>query len=142
MTRLDGCQGQSNHFTRYAPEKIEYGMNRYQNETRRLYGVLETHLKGHNYDYLVGGKCTIADIAHFGWIAAAGWAGVEIEDFPTLNAWLERMYSRPGVEKGRHVPKRHGMKELMQNKELMEKKANEAKAWIQAGMKQDAQRQK
>lgn len=135
-------QGQSNHFTRYAPEKIEYGINRYQNETRRLYGVLDKHLKDNNREYLVGDRCTIADIAHFGWVAAAGWAGVEIEDFPTLNAWLERMYARPGVEKGRHVPKRHGMKELMQDKEKMERKAEEAKKWIQAGMKQDAQRQK
>lgn len=56
-------QGQSNHFTRYAPEKIEYGMNRYQNETRRLYGVLEKHLKDNNYDYIVANKCTVSHIA-------------------------------------------------------------------------------
>lgn len=48
------------HFTRYAPEKIEYGVNRYQNETRRLYGVLDKHLSGNKYDYLTGEKCTIA----------------------------------------------------------------------------------
>lgn len=58
-------QGQSNHFTRYAPEQIEYGINRYQNETRRLYGVLDKHLSDAKTEYLVGDKCTIADIAHW-----------------------------------------------------------------------------
>jgi glutathione S-transferase len=61
-------QGQANHFARYAPEPIIYGINRYQIETRRLYGVLEEHLKKTGSEYLVGSKCTIADIAHFGWI--------------------------------------------------------------------------
>lgn len=55
-------QGQANHFHRYAPERIEYGVNRYQNETRRLYRVLNDHLKKTESDYLVGNKCTIADI--------------------------------------------------------------------------------
>lgn len=64
-------QGQANHFHRYAPEKIEYGVNRYQNETRRLYGVLNEHLKKSTSGYLVGDRCTIADIAHWGWVAAA-----------------------------------------------------------------------
>lgn len=63
-------QGQSNHFTRYAPETIEYGINRYQNETRRLYGVLDTHLQKSSSRYLVGDRCTIADIAHVGWIVS------------------------------------------------------------------------
>lgn len=48
------------HFTRYAPEHIEYGINRYQNETRRLYGVLDKHLASDNRPYIVGEKCTIA----------------------------------------------------------------------------------
>jgi glutathione S-transferase len=97
-------QGQANHFTRYSPETIQYGINRYQNETRRLYGVLEKHLKDGNKEYLVGNKCTIADIAHYGWIASAGWAGIEIDDFPTLKAWEERMEKRPGVSKGQDIP--------------------------------------
>lgn len=63
-------QGQSNHFTRYAPEHIEYGVNRYQTETRRLYQVLDDHLKTSTSGYLVGDKCTIADIAHYGWIVS------------------------------------------------------------------------
>jgi glutathione S-transferase len=59
-------QGQANHFSRYAPERIEYGVNRYVNETRRLYSVLNTQLEKSTSGYLVGDKCTIADIAHWG----------------------------------------------------------------------------
>ena len=58
-----------------------------------------------------------------GWIASAGWAGVEINDFPALQAWEDRMAERPGVEKGRHVPDRHGIKDLLKDKEKMEKHA-------------------
>jgi glutathione S-transferase len=59
-------QGQANHFGRYAPERIQYGIDRYVNETRRLYSVLETQLQKSTSGYLVGDKCTIADIAHWG----------------------------------------------------------------------------
>lgn len=61
-------QGQANHFNRYAPERIEYGVNRYVNETRRLYGVLNTQLEKSTSGYLVGDRCTIADIAHWGFV--------------------------------------------------------------------------
>ena len=134
-------QGQATHFTRYAPEKIQYGVDRYQNETRRLYGVLNKHLEDGNNEYLVGNKCTIADIAHWGWITAAGLAGEDIDEFPALKAWEDRMLSRPGVEKGRHVPDRHKMKELLKSKEQMEKHAEENRNWIQAGMKDDAKKE-
>lgn len=61
-------QSQANHFTRYAPEYIEYGINRYQNETHHLYKVLDDHLKKSTSGYLVGDRCTIPDIAHYGWV--------------------------------------------------------------------------
>ncbi|KAF3006665.1 hypothetical protein E8E13_008419 [Curvularia kusanoi] len=133
-------QGQANHFSRYAPERIEYGVNRYVNETRRLYSVMDKHLASDKRPYLVGEKCTIADIAHWGWVAAAGWAGVEIDDFPNLKAWEERMAQRSGVEKGRHVPDRHTIKELLKDKEKMEHHAAESRKWVQAGMKADAEK--
>ncbi|KAK2814473.1 hypothetical protein FQN49_008175 [Arthroderma sp. PD_2] len=107
MGGVGPMQGQAHHFTRYAPERIEYGVTRYQNETRRLYGVLDKHLSQSKSGYLVGDRITIADIAHWGWIAVAGWAGVEIDDFPHLKAWREKLLQREGVEKGRHVPKPH-----------------------------------
>jgi glutathione S-transferase len=72
---------------------------------------------------LVGDKCTIADIAHWGWIAGAGWAGVNIDDFPTLKAWEERMLQRPGVEKGRHVPSPHTVKERLKDSKKIEEDA-------------------
>ncbi|KAF2637201.1 glutathione S-transferase [Massarina eburnea CBS 473.64] len=133
-------QGQANHFSRYAPERIEYGVNRYVNETRRLYGVVDAHLSTTKNAYLVGDKCTIAgaDIAHWGWVAAAGWAGVDIEEFPALKAWEERMAARPALEKGRHVPDPHTIKEVLKNKEQADKEAAKAREWVQAGMKEDA----
>jgi len=133
-------QGQANHFSRYAPEKIEYGVNRYQNETRRLYRVLDDHLKTSTSGYLVGDKCTIADIAHWGWISAAFWAGVEINDFPNLKAWEDRMAARPGTQKGKDVPTPHQKPDPVKSKEAMERAAAEARKWILAGMAQDAKK--
>ncbi|KAL1297028.1 hypothetical protein AAFC00_004619 [Neodothiora populina] len=135
-------QGQANHFTRYAPEHIEYGVNRYQNETRRLYGVLDKHLKDSNQEYLVGNKCTIADFAHWGWISAGGWAGIDIDKFPQLKAWEERMWARPALKKGANVPDPYKIKELLGNKEEVERIMQESKAWIQQGMKEDAEASK
>jgi len=133
-------QGQANHFNRYAPEDIPYGKSRYTNETRRLYKVLDTHLASSKSGYLVGDKCTIADIAHWGWVSAAGYAGVEIEEFPNLKAWEERMVNRPAVEKGRHVPEPHKMRELAKDKAAVEKSAAAHREWIQRGMKEDAKK--
>jgi glutathione S-transferase len=133
-------QGQANHFSRYAPEHIEYGIKRYTNETRRLYGVLNTHLENSASGYLVGDKCTIADIAHWGWVTAAGWAGVEIDDFPALKAWDYRMLTRPGVEKGRHVPEPHTIKETLKDREATKKQAEEGRKWIQSGMAADVKK--
>lgn len=133
-------QGQANHFHRYAPEKIPYGVSRYQNETRRLYGVLDKHLATSTSGYLVGDRCTIADIAHWGWVAAAGWAGVDIDEFPHLKDWEERMLERPGVEKGRHVPSPHRMKEMLKDKAATERHASESAAWIQREQAKDAKK--
>lgn len=131
-------QGQANHFFRYAPEKIQYGVDRYQNETRRLYRVLDSHLAESKSSYLVGDKCTIADIAHYGWVAAAGWAGVEIDEFPDLKAWEEGMEKRDGVQRGRNVPSPYKMKDVLKNKDETDKHAKEAAEWIQREQAKDA----
>lgn len=133
-------QGQANHFVRYAPEHIEYGVKRYTNETRRLYSVLDKHLAKSKSGYLVGDHISIADIAHWGWVAAAGWAGVDIDEFPHLKAWEERMAQRPGVEKGRHVPSPHNIKELLKDKEAVERHAAQTREWVQQGMKGDSKK--
>lgn len=71
-------QGQANHFVRYAPEKIEYGIKRYTNETKRLYEVIERHLSDGGKQWLAADQYTIADMAAFGWVYAHDWAGRHI----------------------------------------------------------------
>jgi glutathione S-transferase len=67
----------------------------------------------------------------------AGWAGVDIDEFPHVKAWEEMMSARPGVERGCSVPKPLKIKELMKDKEAMERKARESSKWIVEGMKED-----
>jgi glutathione S-transferase len=102
MAGVGPMQGQANVFFRYAPEKIEYAIHRYQNETKRLYTVLDAHLADREY---VAGDYSIADIATWPWAILHGWAGVDIEDLPNLRAWIERVGARPAVQAGRAVPK-------------------------------------
>lgn len=124
-------QGQANHFFRYAPEKIQYGIDRYQAETRRLYSVLNDHLQKHGSKYLVGDKLTIADIANFGWVRSAAWAGIEIDEFPALKAWEERIEAREAVQKGLQAPPGRDVKQKLTEEEL-EKTLAEARSWIKA----------
>ena len=137
---LTWCKGQANHFFRYALEKIDYAINRYQNETRRLYGVLEKQLAQSSSGYLVGDRCTIADIAHWGWIASASWSGIEIEEFPQVKAWDERMEARPAVARGKDVPEVHRIKELAKDKTKADEAAAKASKWVQEGQADDAKR--
>ncbi len=99
---------------------------------------MDEHLQGSENGYLVREKCTIADIAHYGWVTAAGWAGVGIDEFPHLRRWEERMVAREGVERGRHVPSPHRMKEM--SPEEMERKAAESKEWTLREQAKDAKR--
>jgi len=99
-------QGQAHHFLHYAPEDIPYGKKRYQEETRRLYGVLNIRLNGR--EYLVGagkGKYSIADINVFPWVRIHKHAGIEtLDEFPHVKAWVERILERPAVKAGIAVP--------------------------------------
>jgi GSH-dependent disulfide-bond oxidoreductase len=92
--------GQNHHFAIYAPEKIPYPIKRYRDETHRLYGVLEKQLMKGEW---VAGDYSVADIAIFGW--ARGWQrqGIEDDEFPTVMAWLARMWERPAVKRGMAV---------------------------------------
>jgi len=129
-------QGQANHFFRYAPEKIPYGMKRYQDETQRLYGVLNTRLASSKSGFLVGDRLTIADITTYGWVRSAGWAGVEIDNFPKLKEWEEKLDEREGVKKGRDVPTPSRIKEMMKDTKATEKEAEKARAWIMTEKKE------
>ncbi len=102
MAGIGPMQGQANVFYRYAPEKIEYAINRYQRETKRLYTVLDTHLQDHEF---LANEYSIADVATWPWVYIHKWAGVDIEDLPNLKRWLEKIGKRPAVDRGKSVPK-------------------------------------
>ena len=101
MGGIGPMQGQANVFYRYAPEPIPYAIERYQNETRRLYEVLDRRLTGR--DYLVG-DYSIADIASFTWVSTHEWSGVSLDGLDHVRRWLERIEARPAVQRGLVVP--------------------------------------
>ncbi|HTN48105.1 MAG TPA: glutathione binding-like protein [Burkholderiaceae bacterium] len=89
--------GQAHHFRLYAPEKIEYAINRYTNEARRLYGVMDRHLRGAEY---FAGEYSIADIAIFPWTRVPANQGVEIAEYPNFKRWFDAVSARPAVQRG------------------------------------------
>lgn len=97
MSGLGPMAGQTHHFRIYSPEKVPYAIDRYTNETNRLYGVLDRRLKDREY---VAGEYSIADMAIVGW--AKNWErqGQSIGDFPNMKRWLDNVLSRPAVERG------------------------------------------
>lgn len=79
-------------------------MQRYTGETERLVGILDSHLK--DKEYLVGNKYSIADIASFGWVNILSFSGVDLDSFPNLKAWWQRILARPAVQKGLEIPQK------------------------------------
>lgn len=134
---LGPMQGQANHFVRYAPERIKYGMDRYVNESRRLYKVLDNHLQSSKSGFLVGDHISIADITCVSWVIYAGWAGVDIEEFPNVKKWEDMLYARPTVKKGCDIPKPLKIKETLRDKAKIEEHAENARQWIMQGMGED-----
>ena len=88
--------GQAGHFTRYAPERIPYAIDRYVNESRRLCGVLDTRLRGRDF---LADEYSVADIATFPWVHAIA-ERIDVGETPQLVAWLERLRARPAVQRG------------------------------------------
>ncbi len=101
MGGIGPMQGQAHVFYRYAPEKIEYAINRYQKETLRLYQVLDNQLK--NKEYLAD-DFSIADIATWPWVRRYRWAGIEIEKLKHLHRWMDLLAQRSAFQKGIEVP--------------------------------------
>ena len=97
MGGLGPMLGQAHHFRAYAPEKSPYAIERYTNETNRLYGVLDKQLAGREY---IAGEYSIADIACWPWIVPHERQGQKLEDTPHLQQWYERMKQRPAVQRG------------------------------------------
>ena len=97
MAGLGPMAGQAHHFRNYAPEKIQYGIDRYTNEVNRLYGVLNKRLEGREY---IAGDYSIADMASYPWVRPYKNQGQDLAEFPALEAWYKRMRARPAVAKG------------------------------------------
>lgn len=101
MSGIGPMMGQANVFYRYFPEKIQPAIDRYQNEGRRLFEVLERQLSRTEY---LAGDYSIADMANWCWVRTHKWSGISIDGLPNLQRWLEAIMARPGVQKGITVP--------------------------------------
>lgn len=115
MGGLGPMCGQNHHFSQYAPEKIPYAIDRYVNETNRLYGVLNKQLKGREF---ICGALSIADFACWPWIVPHERQSQNLDDFPDLKRWFLAMKARPAVAKGYAVGR-----ELREQQPLMTEEA-------------------
>lgn len=112
MAGLGPMAGQNHHFVQYAPERIPYAIERYVNETNRLYGVLDRRLDGRDW---IAGHYSIADMASYPWIVPWKRQQQDLDQFPNLKRWFEAMRARPAVvrayEKGAALAQRPAVTE-------------------------------
>ena len=97
MASVGPMLGQAHHFRVYAPEKLEYAINRYTNEAKRIYNVIDKQLSQSPY---IAGDYSIADIAIYPWLVPHNMQGQNLDDFPHLKKWYEGMRARPAVQAG------------------------------------------
>jgi GSH-dependent disulfide-bond oxidoreductase len=100
MASVGPMLGQAHHFRRYAPEQIQYAIDRYTNEAKRIYGVIDKRVGDVPY---LAGEYSIADIATYPWLRLHKLQGQNLEDFPNLKRWYEAIEARPAVQKGMAV---------------------------------------
>lgn len=93
--------GQAHHFLKYNRGASTYAEERYGEEARRLYGVLDRRLEAR--DYIIG-EYTIADIACWPWVSRHEWQEIDLRDYPHVRKWYQRIAARPAVQRGYHVP--------------------------------------
>jgi GSH-dependent disulfide-bond oxidoreductase len=103
MGGLGPMAGQNHHFRQYAPEKIPYAVDRYVNETNRLYGVLDRRLADREF---VSGDYSIADMASYPWVVPYERQGQKLDDFPNLKRWFETIRVRPAVARAFELAKK------------------------------------
>jgi GST-like protein len=128
MGNVGPMLGQAHHFRRYAPEQIAYAVERYTNEARRLYQVIDRQLGEAPY---LAGDYSIADMATYPWLRPYKWQGQDIEEFPNLKRWYLEVRARPAVQRGLAV---------MQDKVKKDEK-HSAEAWnVLFGQQQYAKR--
>nr|MBA3254506.1 glutathione S-transferase family protein [Burkholderiaceae bacterium] len=106
--------GQAHHFRIYAPEKVEYAINRYTNEAKRLYGVMDRRLGEEKF---FAGEYSIADMAIFPWTRSYENQGIALADYPNVKRWFETVDARPAVKRGVQV--------LAQRRKPMDEKEKE-----------------
>jgi len=109
MGGVGPMMGQANVFYRYFPEKIQPAIDRYQNESRRLFEVLDTALEDSEW---LADDFSIADIANWCWVRTYRWSGVSRDGLPNLDRWLEQMKNRAGCRAGVDVPEPRPVEEL------------------------------
>lgn len=100
---LGPMAGQNHHFNIYAPEKVPYAIDRYEKESKRLYQVLDNHLQGKDY---IAEQFSIADIACFTWVSCHHLQRIDIENYPNIALWLQRIEKRPSVVRAQAVRKK------------------------------------
>jgi GSH-dependent disulfide-bond oxidoreductase len=93
--------GQAHHFRRFAKDKIPYAIERYSNEAKRLYAVMDKRLGEAEY---LAGDYSIADMATLPWVARHPWQGLELADFPNVKRWVDAQAARPAVQRGMAIP--------------------------------------
>lgn len=108
MGGIGPMMGQANVFHRYAPERIEWAIQRYQRESRRLLEVLDVRLRAMEF---LAGEYSVADIANWCWAHTYEWSGVSIEGLEGLQRWLRAVGERPAVIRGLQIPRADGRDE-------------------------------
>lgn len=96
MAGLGPMAGQNHHFSRYAPEKLTYAIDRYVRETARLYAVMDKRLADREF---LAGDYSIADMAAYPWVVPHEAQGQKLEDFPNLRRWFDTIAARPGTQR-------------------------------------------
>lgn len=129
MGGIGPMMGQANVFFRYFPEIIQPAIDRYQGETKRLFRVLDGHLKDHDY---LAGEYSIADIANWAWVRTHRWSGVEIDDLPHLKRWVDAIGARPAAQKGVTIPP-SGIDLSKDNAENARKFSEDARKMVETG---------
>lgn len=102
MGGVGPMQGQAGVFLKYAPEKIPFAIARYQNETKRLYSVLDRRLG--ESEYLAGKELSIADVSTWPWVNVHDYVEISLDEFPNLKRWEEQLGRRPAFQKGKDIP--------------------------------------
>jgi GST-like protein len=126
MGGVGPMMGQANVFFRYFPEKIQPAIDRYQNETRRLFEVLDGHLATQEW---LADDYSIADIANWCWVRTYKWSGAKIDGLSHLQRWLDTMQQQPGMAKGLEVP--FSLGNLLEDEKEAENFANNARNILQ-----------